>query len=1122
MSIARRIKNNRSNSNFGSFGSIEPVASTTDGINIPTIGIMAVTYSYDGKAPTPLWDGKKWLQSNFPARQAEDCTFNIMTQGTGKALVFATFKDNTGKMQYLFVRRVSKGDHTITVKIPFRALPDFRFGIGKKADARIGTNHLTDKEIIGLTNNMLLISETKDAFVTGPLGFAGLGAVQRFTDSYQGIKSSDPSYAKAATGNKLKTASGANALWNGKLADHRWAKHGYTGKKEGGVSRSKTKEGSVEGPLYVCDETGYYAHRTSTYLMRYDPNGNQLGYDAMEAIYDANGFRRDPITALPAGVPIAMVGQFFVHDPPGTADFLAGIGGLGDKRKKYRVSVPHSHWVEKKAKSAYKATAKATVKTLETVGDATLDTVEAAGNFIDDPSLESLVSIVTAPLGMNTCWHYADKVTMSANNIYFIPKNMLAYGSDAPSGERLPTTYASTSAIPYSLNPSYKINEKFDKLIPTTGGKTVTSKVNKRDYAARVEWYNPKTKRWSKPSPHPPFSPKTDKEGKFMIILRFPRQLDPLVDKAEIQAGMKEGQGNYGWDQSAIKSAYPRMTYTKEGRVEKGYNLLGRMEMKDSDTEMRRVFTQKLGNQSFQGKMFLDYTLMIKPPRHGRTYSEKAASFMNTDSFVVRIADPAKFAYLANPEVDYATYIDGELKPGSVVLVMGKALGSINGSNCILTTEGWPSGPLSAEGLAALGTKKPDGYTPRYVQDKVLKPNNQDPRKIVDGSAAGTSNVDFLEFMGHITADDLIDDKMVSGEQVLIDTWKRCFNLDLNADWFKQKAATGDKLEGTDPNNPLHYIVKGDKGESYSFPFSIAWFKIPQYWVGPYLDYNEEGGLQEIEGRPYAISTADKMLYIIQATYTGHVLQTKLNIVTETTEQKELLDAGYPLGPAMNQMNFDPTDVTETVTVDAREREFFQRTGRTHPRDKEPKKHNYTNDPLKAMFYNWDNARVKKADPTPTIAGFSNGSDFYVEDVTEKWGASLAGGPNPYIETIDTMLVPVDQSNSLGDPFLSFGAFGTVASDITDAADNLKDSVDDELEWVKFVANAGKAAGLATGNAVVGITTSISDSDLGTAEKITVIGVATTAAIALGLGAIYFGPAGLAKAPGALYRGFKG
>ena len=761
------------------------------------------------------------------------------------------------------------------------------------------------------------------------LGFAGFGAVSRFTDNYTGIKSSNPTYASANNGNKLKTGSGKYSLWNGKLDDHRWHKHGYTGKREADAkTRGGKKVTTNEGPLYVCDETGYYAHRASTYLMRYDKIGNQLGYDAMENRYDANGNMRKPITALPAGVPIAMVGQFFVHDPPGTAGLLAGGPQYSDLgHTKY---YPHSHYLAKKAKSAYKATKKATVKTLETVGDAVLDTAEASVNFVKDPSISNLVSIVTAPLGMNSCWHYADKVSISRNNIFFVPKGMVGRGATKPSGDPdgLVTTYAEASAIPYRLKPNLNVKESYTQKIPV-GGKTVETKVNKRDYAVKVEWYNPRTKKWSSPSINPPYSPRTDKEGKWVLYFRFPRQLDPNADRAEIQKGIENGMGDQSWNRT--KYCYPYPKTTKTGKVEKAYNLLGRMEMKDSETEMRKSFNQKIGNQTFTGKMFLEYELMIKPPKHGRTYSEKTPDYIYSDSFSVRVADPPKFAYLANPEVDYATYIDGELKPGSVVLVMGKALGSVTGSNCILTMKGWPSGPPSPEDIAKLGTAVPQGHTPIWVYENVVKPNNHLPRKVVDGSAAGTVEVDFLEFMGHITADDLLDDKLVAGEQVLIDTWKRCFNLDLNADWFRQKAASGDKLEGTDPANPLHYLVKGDKGEQYSFPFSIAWFKVPQYWVGPYLDYNEQGRLQEIEGKPYAISNENQMMYIIQATPTGHVLQTKLDIVTETTEQKQLLEEGYPLGPTMNANNFDPSDITESVAVDEREREFLKRTGTNSP-----------------------------------------------------------------------------------------------------------------------------------------------------------------------------------------------
>ena len=72
---------------------------------------------------------------------------------------------------------------------------------------------------------------------------------------------------------------------------------------------------------------------------------------------------------------------------------------------------------------------------------------------------------------------------------------------------------------------------------------------------------------------------------------------------------------------------------------------------------------------------------------------------------------------------------------------------------------------------------------------------------------------------------------------------------------------------------------------------------------------------------------------------------------------------------------------------------------------------------------------------------------------------------------------------------------------------------------VQTAFKAGTAAGAATGGAVVGITKSIADSDLSTAQQVTVVGVATTAAIALGLGAIYFGPAGVAKGVRTLVTG---
>ena len=156
-----------------------------------------------------------------------------------------------------------------------------------------------------------------------------------------------------------------------------------------------------------------------------------------------------------------------------------------------------------------------------------------------------------------------------------------------------------------------------------------------------------------------------------------------------------------------------------------------------------------------------------------------------------------------------------------------------------------------------------------------------------------------------------------------------------------------------------------------------------------------------------------------------------------------------------------------------------------------------------------------KPDQVKSIDGFTNSSNFYVEDVTEKWGASDLAAPigalGGYNDEAMVPLGAIMPLGNLGDDILAAG--DSVKSVATDASG--------EAGWIKFVADAGMAAGKATGNAVVGITESISDADLSVGQTVTVIGVATTAAIALGLGAIYFGPAGIAKVPGALYKGFK-
>ena len=401
MSVARKMKNVRSNSNFGSFGSISPTPTTKDGINLPSIKITYCSIQYrNDRYEKTIWENGAWTIKKFPARQETECAFFITTEGSGKSLIYASFVDGQGKLQYLFVRRVGAGSRRITAKIPFRELPEFRLGVAKKLDSKGGTEHLTDKEVHGLTNNMLLISDTPDMYST-TTSLQGLGfGPKKFLEKYEEYKEEaarkspteeSPAFANAAKDDTLKTASGRWRLWSGDLAKHKWDTHGYTGKKEGGEERAKG-EAAVEGPLYVCDPSGYYAHRASTYLMVYDEKGNQLGYDAMEMMsgsYDGS---------LPAGHPVCMVGQFFVHDRQtiqgkaltslGNAPQYGGLGDTRRRKKRPRWKKIHSHWAEENV--------------IAPVKDRFEDTYDAVEAFVEDPSWESAAGIVTGGIVRRT------------------------------------------------------------------------------------------------------------------------------------------------------------------------------------------------------------------------------------------------------------------------------------------------------------------------------------------------------------------------------------------------------------------------------------------------------------------------------------------------------------------------------------------------------------------------------------------------------------------------------------------------------------------------------------------------------------------------------------------------
>ena len=488
----------------------------------------------------------------------------------------------------------------------------------------------------------------------------------------------------------------------------------------------------------------------------------------------------------------------------------------------------------------------------------------------------------------------------------------------------------------------------------------------------------------------------------------------------------------------------------------------------------------------------------MDPPSHPLAQHRKSSKKgIRTDlAFGIHVADPAKFTYLDNPEVDFSYYVDGEMKPGSTVIVIGKALGTLSSENAILTQRGWANGTPKED----LGTAEPVGDTPAYVAKNVIKPNALEPR--TEQGKEGTNRADFLELVNSITTNDLEDNISYRGEEVLKTTWKSIFNKELNVSWFNEK-----KLNGHDPRNPKNYLIQGSRGETYSFPFSIAWFQIPKYYTGPYLDYDEEGKLQQIEGRPHAISSPQDELYIIVRSIFGKLMQQKFDIVAETTDQKIMQDQGFEPDDTLsiNTMDYDAEDMTEIADVDARIRNYLNKTNQVHPSDDEGDTRyvRYTNSFYKSKFKlnNPDVIRIPETQP-PILAGFSNQSNFYVEDVTEKWGAlngAMAGSEDSY-STLDILPVGVETTNEEDTPFIGFAGLGSGWDKVETGA-------------VKSAKLLGKMTAEFGKQQVKGI------ADLDTEEKIVFGALAVGAAATLGL-VVYAGAKGTGAGIGSMFKGY--
>ena len=529
MTVARRA---RTYNSLGTLSTRGPSVALSNTEVQPTITIREATISY-GVGETTIWKNQKWQGKKFPAKRETVCLFKLTIGGKGKSLVSAVFTSGSGVDYYLFIRRLGPGQHFIRVEIPFNELPNFRFAIGNKADYRIDTSLLSNREKAGLTRNMLLESETNNAYYTTGLG--GLGSATGDKDT--------PGYVKSAEVNNYPSNSGAYTLWSGDLGSHNRKLHGWSGedersrheigKDEFGKPSQKKRESRrdrVEGPYYVADKSRYYAFRGSTYQMSYDEQGKLKGYDAMEKLE----------RGMPAGVPICMVLQYYYHDPvsPGISSFAGGPN---------HDSLGIVNWTKKKAKKAKKKLTKVSneVQAYQT------NIAKSVVRLVEDPSLSNLSDTVASFAGGSSLWNYANGVTIDKENLFLLDNQVLK----APDSITMPsdfeglfTSNGDTSAIPYKIEKDGEFERTF-----THNG----IKYQKKDFAYNLEWYDESTDTWSKPQRSPPFSLKTNSKGKVKLIFRVPRQLDPEGDRAEIRRSISAGFPDYGYNNTTIKTGVP-------------------------------------------------------------------------------------------------------------------------------------------------------------------------------------------------------------------------------------------------------------------------------------------------------------------------------------------------------------------------------------------------------------------------------------------------------------------------------------------------------------------------------------------------------------------------------------
>jgi hypothetical protein len=837
----------------------------------------------------PIMKQGQWVVKKLNFSLNDSVTIRTRVTGVGMGYLYASFDNGEGP-SLLTIKKVTPGFHDLKFNVPYPTLKGFRVGISTTSPKGYTIDRLSKEDKYRLSTNSMMVSQSAPMYESPSIGFAGLGALLDHSGPAKGGEDS----AK-------------NPYWDGNFDNFSW-KNGFSGRPASSMNCVDTSTPAPRGSYH-----GYYAHRASYALAKFDAQESFLGWDMVEE----QGY------GLPAGVPICIVMQFFVL--PKKTKSGGNKSGMADREMK-------------------------------------------------DPY-----------------WTYAHDYQIPAGDFHLLESNCATL-------TRQPKKPPNSDPRPASKKKGPIFNVGKWQVVSTeyegSGFMFNNTLQDARDIAAKVEWYNETSGSWSAPSRAPPSIPKTNENGFTKVIFRVPRQLSKETDK-DMLAELTNLGVDYSYETN--KNNYPAYDWTSD---EAKYNpkgapacsvILGRPLPDDVALSYQEAGLNYLAVNKLALTAYFCYGSHPYAGKAGNENGGPKPGHLDLEIPSMTFSDAEKMARMNNPELLNAFYPVGGFKTGGVIIAIGRGM-SLK-SHFVMTNSGTTT----------------------------INNVHINPSPVTDGSSIGNYPACVLRPDGIILSTDLADDRAATGEEAVLAAWKAKFGTPLTAQFFSDYS-----FKDQDTTRPTHYKVKDiASGVMIQAPYQIIYFKVGPGYSGPYVDYKEvteeetkDGEtftvtklkITKPEGKKYALGKGDSLWLHCRTPYMKYTKQ-NIDIIEEVVEQRELQASGLTDLETLvyNPLNDAPEEITAAAAEAAQEAQRLTDLALLEPgtsgppgvsvpeppKPKLPRGAKYVRSGDKWRLNPKHYARKSELEDAgflsgikSALGGFTNSRDFYVEDVTQKWGAS--------------------------------------------------------------------------------------------------------------------------------------